>query len=121
MSSKVEKLQKLAIDSLEDVKALDIRVLDVAEKTTVTDRMIIATGTSSRHNKALLEKVLENTKAAGLTAIGVEGQNISDWMLVDLGDVVVHIMTASTRVYYNLEKLWDTEESADEVSSQESL
>lgn len=119
MSMKIEQLEKLVIDALEDIKALDITVLDVAEKTTITDRMVIATGTSSRHNKAMLEKVIEMSKEAGHQPLGVEGQNVSEWMLVDLGDIVVHIMTAATRDYYNLEKLWDTEEIVEGVAAPE--
>jgi len=119
MSMKIEQLEKLVIDALEDIKALDITILDVSEKTTITDRMVIATGTSSRHNKAMLEKVIEMSKEAGHQPLGVEGQNVSEWMLVDLGDIVVHIMTAATRDYYNLEKLWDTEEIVEEVASPE--
>jgi len=109
-------LEKLVFDSLDDLKALDISVMDVSDKSSVTDRMIIATGTSSRHNKALLEKLVERAKRENILPLGVEGQNVSNWMLVDLGDVVVHIMTAEAREYYNLEKLWGTEDLGDSPS-----
>ncbi len=111
-------LEKLVFDSLDDLKAVDILVMDVSDKSSVTDRMIIATGTSARHNKALLEKLVERAKKESILPLGVEGQNVSNWMLVDLGDVVVHIMTAEAREYYNLEKLWGTEDLSDTSSAQ---
>lgn len=117
---KLATLEKLVIDSLEDLKAVDILLMDVSDKSSVTDRMIIATGTSSRHNKALLEKLVERAKQQNILPLGVEGQNVSNWMLVDLGDVVVHIMTAEAREYYNLEKLWGAEDlSAAQVEASE--
>jgi len=102
----LEVMQKMVIDSLEDVKGVNIVVLDVSQKTDVTDRMIIATGTSSRHVKALAENVIADAKKAGSPARGSEGEPNADWVLVDLGDVVVHVMMAETRELYDLEKLW---------------
>ena len=102
----LEVMQKMVIDSLEDVKGVNIVVLDVSKKTDVTDRMIIATGTSSRHVKALAENVIADAKKAGTPARGSEGEPNADWVLVDLGDVVVHVMMAETRELYDLEKLW---------------
>jgi ribosome-associated protein len=104
-------LKKLVIDSLEDLKAQDITVLDVTGRTSVTDAMIIATGTSSRHAQALAENVSEKAKAAGEMPLGSEGRGDSDWVLIDLGDVVVHVMTAQSREYYDLESLWSESEA----------
>ncbi len=94
--------------ALDDGKALDIRVLDVARMTVITDYMIIATGRSSRQVKALLERVREAAAAIGVRPLGVEGENAAEWVLIDLGDVVVHIMQAEARDFYQLEKLWET-------------
>lgn len=102
----LEVMQKMVIDSLEDLKGVNIVVLDVSQKTDVTDRMIIATGTSSRHVRALAENVVADAKKAGSPARGSEGEPNADWVLVDLGDVVVHVMMAETRELYDLEKLW---------------
>jgi len=102
----LEAMQQMVIDSLEDVKGVNIVVLDVSRQTDVTDRMIIATGTSTRHVKALAENVIADAKKAGSPAQGSEGEPNADWVLVDLGDVVLHVMLAETRELYDLEKLW---------------
>ncbi len=112
-----EKLKLLVIDALEDIKAEDIQVLDVTEMTDVTDIMIIATGKSSRQVKALANEVVMQAKAAGVQPLGVEGENVGDWALVDLGDVITHIMTPQTRLTYNLEKLWSVPETSEQVSA----
>ncbi|WP_438971077.1 ribosome silencing factor [Methylophaga sp.] len=112
-----EKLKLLVIDALEDIKAEDIQVLDVTEMTDVTDIMIIATGKSSRQVKALANEVVMQAKAAGIQPLGVEGENVGDWALVDLGDVITHIMTPQTRLTYNLEKLWSVPETSEQVSA----
>lgn len=103
-------LTRAVMTALEDLKALDIRVLDVRELTTITDTMIIASGTSDRHVKALADRVREGARAAGQTPLGVEGEREGDWVLVDLGDVVVHVMRPPVRDFYQLEKLWDMRE-----------
>ena len=102
----IEKLQAVVIDALEDVKAADIRVLDVRDKTSVTDVLVIASGNTSRQVKALVNSVVVKAKEAGVKPVGVEGEQQGEWALVDLGDVVVHIMQPSIRDFYNLEKLW---------------
>lgn len=101
-----EQLADLAIDALEDVKGKDIVRLDVRDMTTVTDFMIVASGTSSRHVKALVDNVAEQSKQAGHRAIGVEGEDGGEWVLLDLQDVLVHVMLPKVRDFYNLEKLW---------------
>jgi ribosome-associated protein len=102
----LEQLIDLVVDALEDVKAVDIRVVDVRGKTAITDIMVIASGTSDRHVKALADNVVIKAKEAGVAPLGVEGQDSRDWVLVDLNDVVVHVMLPQVRDFYNLEKLW---------------
>ncbi len=101
-----DKLCALIIDALEDVKALDIVKLDVRNMTSVTDYMIVASGTSNRHVRGLIDNVAEQAKAAGHKAIGVEGEEGGEWVLLDLQDVLVHVMLPKVREFYNLEKLW---------------
>ena len=102
----LEQMQKLVMNSLEDLKALNIVVLDVSEQTSVTDRMIIASGTSARHVKGLAENVIADAKKAGCPALSSEGEVDAEWVLVDLGDILVHVMKPETRDLYELEKLW---------------
>ncbi|HEX5787996.1 MAG TPA: ribosome silencing factor [Woeseiaceae bacterium] len=101
-----EQLCNLVVDALEDVKAHDIVKLDVRDMTTVTDYMVIASGTSSRHVKALVDRVAERAAAAGHKPIGVEGETGGEWVLLDLQDTLVHVMLPKVREFYNLEKLW---------------
>ena len=112
-----EQLEKLAITALEDLKAKDIVVLDVRRLTSITDTMIIASGTSTRHVKALADNVVEKAKAAGCQPLSVEGEREAEWILVDLADVVVHVMLPNTRDFYQLEKLWRMEETEGEEQS----
>lgn len=102
----VESLQPIVISALEDLKAQNITVLDVEGRTSVTDLMIIANGTSSRHVQAVANSVAEKVKAAGIQPLGSEGRGNSDWVLIDLGDIIVHVMTAQAREFYDLERLW---------------
>lgn len=107
----LETMKKAVIDALEDIKASDIRVLDVSQLTSMTSCMIIATASSSRQSKALADNVQDKMREQGVTILGVEGEREGEWVLVDLGDIVVHIMLQGTRDYYNLEQLWGAAES----------
>jgi ribosome-associated protein len=106
-----DKLCKLVIDALENVKAKDIATLDVRKMTSVTDYMVVASGTSNRHVKALADAVADKSRAAGHRPIGVEGEEGSEWVLLDLQDVLVHVMLPRVREFYNLEKLWSLSSS----------
>lgn len=99
-------LVDLAVASLEDLKAREIRVLDVSRMTPITDYMVIASGTSGRHVKSIADRLIEKARQAGHPPIGVEGVDAAEWVLVDLQDVVVHVMQPRVRDFYNLEKLW---------------
>jgi len=101
-----EQLSQLVVDALEEVKGNDIVRLDVRDLTTVTDYMVVASGTSNRHVKALVDAVAEKSKAAGHRPAGIEGESGSEWVLLDLGDTLVHVMLPRVREFYNLEKLW---------------
>ena len=101
------KLVDTVVSALEDIKAKDIKVLNVAEITSMFDFVIIASAESSRQTKALANHVQEKVKAAGGNIFSVEGEQTGEWLLVDVGDIVVHIMQPSVREYYNLEALWE--------------
>ena len=101
-----EALTDLVIDALDDVKAKDIVRIDVRDLTTVTDFMVVASGTSNRHVKALVDNVAEKAREAGHRPIGVEGEEGGEWVLLDLQDTLVHVMLPKVRECYNLEKLW---------------
>lgn len=101
---------------LDEMKAEDIQRLDVRHLTTITDWMLIASGRSSRHVQAIADALLEQCKRAGLVPLGVEGQQAGEWVLVDLCDVVVHLMLPRTRDFYGIEKLWDISRPAAEAS-----
>jgi ribosome-associated protein len=103
---------KTAVSALEDVKARDIVVLNVSGLTTLFDRMIIASAESTRQTKALSARLQEKFKEAGGTIYGVEGEQSGEWILCDLGDVIVHIMQPAVREYYDLEQLWSVESTA---------
>lgn len=106
-----DKLVELVLEALNDMKGRDIQALDVRGKTTITDFMVIASGTSNRHIRSLADAVIEKAKTTGHPPIGVEGESVGEWVLVDLLDVVVHIMQPQTRAFYNLEKLWSVDEA----------
>lgn len=102
-----EDLKAIVLAALEDAKANDVRQLDVRRLTDITDWMVVASGTSTRHVLALADHVRTQVKAQGLSPIGTEGESGSDWVLLDYGDVVVHLMLPDTRGFYDLEGLWD--------------
>lgn len=106
----IKKLQALVIDALEDVKAQDIRIYDTTHLTSMFDRIAVASGTSNRQTKALAASVRDKVKAAGGNIVNMEGENTGEWVLVDLGDMVVHIMQPAIRAYYRLEELWGDKE-----------
>lgn len=101
-----DELLQLVLLALDDGKGRDVKILDVRGKTGITDFMVIASGTSERHVKSLAGHVVEKAKDNETQPIGVEGENIGEWVLVDLGDVIVHVMKPQTREFYQLEKLW---------------
>jgi ribosome-associated protein len=103
---RTQDLLEVARRALEDMKAVDIRVIDVREMTSITDIMVIASGTSTRHVKAVADNVALEAKKAGVQAPGMEGEKGAEWILIDLGDVVVHVMMPEIREFYALEKLW---------------
>ena len=100
-------LQAVVLEALGDMKALEIKILDVRGLTDIADTMIIASGTSDRHVRSVAQRVVEKTKAAGFRPHGVEGQQDSDWVLIDLHEMIVHVMLPRVREFYGLEKLWD--------------
>ncbi len=102
----IKKLQTLVVDALEDVKAQDIVLFDTTHLTSLFDRIAIASGTSNRQTKALAASVRDKVKAAGGDVYGMEGEDTGEWVLVDLGDMIVHIMQAPIRAYYRLEEIW---------------
>ncbi len=104
-----QKLKNKIINSLEDIKAVNPIVIDVTRISSLTDFMVIASGTSNRHIAAMSEHVLEDLKEINISGIKIEGQGGDDWVLVDAGDVVIHLMSADAREFYDLESLWDPE------------
>jgi len=116
---KSEEIRDIVVEALEDLKGTDIKVLDVHGKTSVTDILVIASGRTGRQVRALANNVQEMVKERGVTPLGSEGTHDSGWILIDLGDVVVHVMLPETRDFYNLEKLWG-EDAPEESSAIES-
>jgi ribosome-associated protein len=108
-----EQMRQEIVQALADAKGQDIKVLDVRKVTDFTDYMIIASGTSSRHVQTLADKVCVHMKALGLMPVGREGEVVGDWVLIDFGDVVAHLMRPQVRDLYNLEKLWGDGERVD--------
>jgi len=94
-------------DAVDDLKGVDVRTLKVSKLTTITDYMVIASGTSGRHVRSIADRVIERAREAGATVLGVEGHEYGEWVLVDLDVVVVHIMQPRTRDFYKLENLWN--------------
>ena len=102
----IRKLQKIAVEALADIKAEDIEVINTSKLTALFDRIIVATGNSNRQTKALARNVHDKVKEAGGHVVGMEGEETGEWVLVDLGDIVVHVMQPAVRAHYNLEELW---------------
>jgi ribosome-associated protein len=100
------KLEKIVVAALEDIKAKDIEVINTSKLTSLFDRIVIATGDSNRQTRALARNVQDKVREAGARVVSVEGEETGEWVLVDLGDIVVHIMQPTIRSYYNLEELW---------------
>jgi ribosome-associated protein len=105
-------LQDVVLDALADMKAVDVRALDVRGLTDITDMMVVASGTSDRHVKSIADRVVQRCKEAGFRPFGVEGERDGDWVLVDLHDVVLHVMLPRIREFYALEKLWEGRSAA---------
>nr|WP_283106124.1 ribosome silencing factor [Shewanella glacialipiscicola] len=100
------ELKQFVVDKIDDLKARDVVVLDVSKQSNITDYMVICSGTSKTHVKAIAENLVVEAKKAGIPPLGVEGRESSEWVLVDMGDVILHVMQDQTREYYQLEKLW---------------
>lgn len=108
-----EALRKLILTAIEDMKGENVVELDVKDKTSVTDLLIIVSGTSSRHVKSIAAHVALEAKKQGKKPLGVEGEGQGEWVLVDLGDIIVHVMQPQVREFYDLEKLWSFDEPGD--------
>lgn len=106
-----DQLRDLVISALEDFKAQDIQQIDVSGRNPLTDLFVIASGNSTRHIKSMSDNLVQKAKAAGCPPLGVEGERQAEWVLVDLNDVIVHLMLPKTRAFYNLEKLWEASEA----------
>lgn len=111
------KMQELVCQAIDDSKGRSIRVLDVRSMSDVTDYMIVASGTSARHVTSVADKVIQAMEDHGCRPLGVEGKQGGEWVLVDFGDVLVHIMLPEIREFYNLEKLWGCEDTSGIVES----
>ncbi len=112
-------LRNCVVNALEDLKARDLREIDVRGKTSIADLLIIASGTSSRHVKSMADEVIKFAKKAGVLPLGVEGQQEAEWVLVDLGDIIVHLMLPRIREFYGLERLWTVGDDSPETTSVE--
>jgi len=112
---KLNEIRDLVQNSLEDMKAVDIVSIDVRGKSSMTDYLFVASGNSTRHAKSIAEAVVIKAKEEQLDVIGSEGKATGEWVLVDLNDVIVHVMLASTREFYQLEKLWEPEDATDKT------
>lgn len=102
----LDQLQQLMIDAMEDLKAININHINVEGVSGFTDRMLFASGTSTRHVKSIAQSVQDAARAAEMDILGVEGDEVGEWILIDLGDIVVHIMEPDTREFYDIERLW---------------
>lgn len=114
----IEQLRDLVVNTLEDLKAIEITTIDVRGKTSITDFIVIASGTSSRHVKSTAEAVAFKAKEAGVTPLGIEGANEGEWALIDINGVVVHVMQPKVRDFYQLERLWEVGNDSSETSAE---
>ena len=103
----VEQLQTIVIHTLEDLKAIDMTIIDIRPLTNIADYMIICSGNSNRHVKSISKNLIDEVKKTDFRPLGVEGQDEGEWVLVDLGDIIVHVMQPKIREFYSLEKLWE--------------
>ncbi|KRE88365.1 ribosome silencing factor [Frateuria sp. Soil773] len=110
-------LRKSVIDALDELKAKDVREIDVRGKTSIADLLVIASGTSARHVKSIADEVVKFAKKAGVMPLGVEGEQEAEWVLVDLGDVIVHVMLPRIREFYGLERLWTVGDHEQDVGA----
>ena len=109
----VDELKALAVNAVEDLKAFDVNIVDVQGRSSITDVLVFASGRSDRQVKSIANNVVIEAKKAGVKPLGVEGLKTGDWVLVDLGDVVVHVMLPQVRDYYGIERMWEVDEPAD--------
>ena len=112
-----EHLRQRVVAALEDLKAKDVREIDVRGKTSIADTLFIASGTSARHVKSIADEVIKFAKEAGVMPLGVEGQTEAEWVLVDLGDIIVHVMMPRIREFYGLERLWTVGDDGAEAAN----
>ena len=109
----VDELKALAVNAVEDLKAFDVNIVDVTGRSSITDVLVFASGRSDRQVKSIANNVVIEAKKAGVKPLGVEGLKTGDWVLVDLGDVVVHVMLPQVRDYYGIERMWEVDDSVD--------
>jgi ribosome-associated protein len=107
-----EQLKNLVVDAIEDIKGFDITVMDIRELSSLGSYMVVASASSTRQTKAIAHHVVEKLKEAGLESTGIEGEREGEWVLVDFGDIIIHIMLPTTRAFYNLEQLWGSTEQS---------